>query len=446
MASLFSDENFSTNVALRTLKNLQSLSPQTRFIRFQWQDLSGVLRARVARIEYALQLANDKKNVRISPVGLHSTVSNHLFINGCMQGMQTLMADWSSMRIMKINSSGPSYATVMCGILRNSPGIPLQPSNICPRGALANVIRKASEEHGVSFLVGFEVEFEIVKIGPCGNVVSESTRMGRYSVDGMLDPCFQYVEEAVQEMVEAGVLLQEIHTEGSVGQYEITVAPLPPLQAVDQLILVHDTLKRVFARHNLIANMSPVSIASAEQGTGQHTHISINPPIKEEAFLAGILKRLAGLCAFTLPHDVSYVRVKALQAGEHIAWGTHARQTTIRKMNPGHWELRCVDSTANMYLSLASVFSAGLLGYQAEEALVWPDMALESREKLAAESERMPHSVDSALSCLDGISEELQSMMESSVVQHYLEMKRWELSLLRNMDPKDVRALLVKVF
>ncbi|OQE16323.1 hypothetical protein PENFLA_c028G01663 [Penicillium flavigenum] len=440
------DDNPSTNIALKTLQNLRQLNPQVRFVRFQWQDLSGLLRGRVALIEYALQLATTKKNIRLSPIGLHCIVDNSFIPGLDFQGMHLLVADWSSLRIINENAPGPSYATVMCSVVSSSLKQLVPSSSICPRGALANVIRKASEKYGVHFLVGFEVEFEVVKIDSTGDVVLQGAGLGRYCVDGLRDPCFQYVEEAVQELLDSGALIQEFHSEGAVGQYEITLGPLPPLQAVDQLILVHDTLKRVFTRHGLIANMSPVSVAGQGQGTGQHTHISINPPIKEDNFLAGILKRLPGLCAFTLPHDVSYPRVKPSLAGDTVAWGTHHREAPLRKVNPGHWEIRCVDATANMYLSLAAILSAGLLGYQNGEPLVWVDMGLTENASLWSKSARLPQTLDKSLDCLNGEFQELESMMESKVIQHYLKIKRWESARLKSMDAKDVRALFARLF
>jgi glutamine synthetase len=444
--SLRKDENANTNIALESLRNLQELKPQVRFVRFQWQDLSGLLRARVATIEYALQLARADANIRLSPIGFHCIADNSCIPWLDLRGMHYLIADWSSLRIINMNPPGPSYATVMCGVVGCSPEQPTPSGSLCPRGALENVICKASEDYGVHFLVGFEVEFEVVKIDASGDVVPQSAGFGRYAIDGLRDPSYQYVEEAVEELLDSGVLIQEIHSEGGVGQYEITLGPLPPLQAVDQLIFVHDTLKRVFNRHGLVATMSPVSIAGEGQGAGQHTHISINPPLREEQFLAGILKRLPGLCAFTLPYDLSYSRVKPSLAGDVVGWGSHHRETAIRKINPGHWEIRCIDATANMYLSLAAILSAGLLGYQTEEPLGWPDMALTRNATRWPKLAPLPQTVDHALDSLHEIFEELESIMESKVVQHYLDIKRWESNRLKSMDHKDLRALFARVF
>ncbi|CEL11883.1 hypothetical protein ASPCAL14978 [Aspergillus calidoustus] len=356
------------NIGLESLQSLQILHPTIRFVRFQWQDLSGVLRGRVSTLSYALQLAKDNKHIRVSPLRLHCIVDN------------------------------------FCSLGRS------RSADICPRTAIASTIAKASAQHGVHFLIGFEIEFEAVKVkSRSGDITSASTDFGRYA---LRDPCCVYVEEAVLTLVDSGISIQEFHSEGAIGQYEITLPPLPLVAAVDTLVFVHDTLKHVFGRYGLHANMSPVSIAGhgTGQGTGQHTYISLNPPLREEYFLAGILNRLQGLCACTLPYDISYRRVAPALAGNVVAWGTQHRQMPVRKINPGHWELRCVDAAANMYFALAAMTGAGMLGIAREKALVWPDMADGAKTSLDLEDWlRLPMSVDEGLDYLESVPVSLKA-------------------------------------
>lgn len=84
----------------------------------------------------------------------------------------------------------------MCGIVGSSIEKPTPSSSLCPRGTLANVIRKASEKHGVHLLVGFEFGFEIVRLdSSTDEVVPVSAGFGRYAMDGLRGPSFEYVEE-----------------------------------------------------------------------------------------------------------------------------------------------------------------------------------------------------------------------------------------------------------
>lgn len=46
----------------------------------------------------------------------------------------------------------------------------------------------------------------------------------------------------------------------------------------------------------------------------------------------------------------------------------------------------------------------------------------------------MPAIVDDALDALDGKFEDIEAMMESKVIKHYLEIKRWESNRVKEMD------------
>ncbi len=137
-----------------------------------------------------------------------------------------------------------------------------------------------------------------------------------------------------ETLLASGVKIDAFQTEGRRGQYELTLGCLPPLAAVDQLILVHDTLKRIFGRHGLMATMSPRPVQSRRQSTGQHTHLSINPPEMEDHFLAGLLRRLPEMCAFCLPYQISYERVQPYLAGDLVAWARRTAWSRFARSRP----------------------------------------------------------------------------------------------------------------
>ena len=243
------------------------------------------------------------------------------------------------------------------------------------------------------------------------------------------------------------MVVDEIHTEGYRGQYEIALGPLPPVQAIDQLVLVHDTLKDVFSRHGYLVIMSPKPGALNGEVNGQHMHLSLQPtqPDIEECFHAGILKRLSSLCAFCLPQDISYERLQPCRAGDSVCWGTESRLVPIRKIKPGHWEVRCVDATANMYSAVAVILGAGLLGLENKEALIWPDLGRPENQTLSR-GEPLPKSLEAALDGLDLRSSGLDTMIGRPLVDHYIEMKRYEASRMKEMDAQSVSELLVEIF
>ncbi|OBT63233.1 hypothetical protein VE03_07749 [Pseudogymnoascus sp. 23342-1-I1] len=223
-----------------------------------------------------------------------------------------------------------------------------------------------------------------MKLSSDGSLVSHSAGLGRCAVSGLCDPCHSNVKGVVKTLLDAGVGIGAFQTEGYRGQLEIALKPQPPIRAVDQLIVVHDTVKCFFARQGLMATMSPRPVKALQQSAGQHTHVSIIPPNMEGSFLAG--------CAPFSP---------------------------IRKIKTGYWELRCMDATTNMYLALTAALSAGIIGCLNEEPLLWPDTGL-TVEHFPTSGTSLPESIGASLEQLGKTYHEFQDFMDthiSSVVQ-----------------------------
>lgn len=421
------------------IKNLHLRKPSLKFIRFQWQDYSGVLRGRTVSIHHCLRLAEEKKLVEVPPTAFECVLDSTLIPNYNPTGVDCLLPDWYSARTSSQSVvAEESYATVMCEVMRARPTSPVSELDLCPRRSLARVVHKSRGVHGLSFLVGFEVGFEVMKVSADGNdIIPQSTGLERFAIAA-------HVKECIHELQHAGVDIESFQT-GHRGQYQISLHPHPPLQAVDELMLVHDRIKRVFAKHGYIATMCPKPITGRQQITSQHMHISIFPPHAESSFLAGTLKNLQALCAFGLPYDLSYDRKRF--DSEVVAWGTQNWEVPIRKISSGHWDFRCVDATANMYLTLAAFLSAGLLGIQNQESLVWPDTGNPERLDTvkAGPAAYLPSSLEDALCFLEAGSDEIEDIMESNIVYRYIELKRFESSRMKK-DLGEARGLHVEVF
>jgi len=84
--------------------------------------------------------------------------------------------------------------------------------------------------------------------------------------------------------------------------FEISNGPMPVVEAIDSWVYTRETIKTIFEKHGVIATLHP-SPTNQHHGVGAHIHLSISPisDTVENAFLAGILSRLPGLCAFSLP-------------------------------------------------------------------------------------------------------------------------------------------------
>jgi glutamine synthetase len=156
--------------------------------------------------------------------------------------------------------------------------------------------------------------------------------------------------------------------------------------------------------------------------------------------------------------------VQPYLGGDQVAWGSHNREVPIRKIRPGHWEIRCVDATANMYLMLAATLAAGLLGVSHQMPLSWRDTAIPQTlcrddhpngtngtngtngSHHASKAVALPKDLSSALDLLEKEAGELGTMIDSSILDHFLRIKRFELACLERKSEADVRRLLAELF
>ncbi|KAM0744835.1 hypothetical protein ACQRIT_000219 [Beauveria bassiana] len=152
----------------------------------------------------------------------------------------------------------PLYASVMCGIVRDQ-GPESRRNDVCARRSLENVLSEAFQRFQLEFRIGFEVEFEIWRPNANDKLVLHSTGLGGSACSGLRHAWYDYVEEAMLILLEAGVGLEGMHTEGQQGQFEFNLGPKPPMEAVDELVFVHDTLKRVFAHHGTFTYLSRIA-------------------------------------------------------------------------------------------------------------------------------------------------------------------------------------------
>jgi len=133
-----------------------------------------------------------------------------------------------------------------------------------------------------------------------------------------------------------------------------------------------------------------------------------------------------------------------------VAWGTQNRETPLRRISPGRWELRCIDGLANMYFALSAVLAAGLLGLAAND-LIFPEQDVQTNpaamdEQMRAAvgmTKKMPRSMKEAAEALreDG---PLNEALDQKFVRAYLEMKREEAKMLGEMGEIERRAFLVE--
>ena len=297
-----------------TLVRFLAANPTVQYVRYQWVDYSGVLRVRILTKSHCLSLASSNKPVAIGPCA-HTLLINNTIFDLSAIGIHKLYPDWKSLRKTNCGADGNRYASVMCWTNEPTENDSDTHCQRCLRTALQHVLSQAKELYGLDFLIGFEVEFMLAGTSKDGHRYQLLQNGGFWAASTCRTQAFTCLEECVDALRSMDVTVQQCHSEGRSGQFEISLAPLPAMEAIDTLVLTHEVIKNVAFKYGHEATVYPKPFAD-HPANGAHTHFSIHPPHLEDSFLAGLLGRLPMLCAFTMPTYESYVRVKPLEAGD----------------------------------------------------------------------------------------------------------------------------------
>jgi glutamine synthetase len=258
------------------------------------------------------------------------------------------------------------------------------------------------------------------------------------------------LEEAIEQLEVAGVYVDMMHPESATGQYEVVLPKAPPLEAVDTLLYARDVISNCATAKGYRMTLHPKPYARA-CGSASHTHMSISTPNGYdrnvyEAFYAGILKHLGAIAAFSISSMVSYERMQdgCWAGGTWVAWGTQNRETPLRKIEDSHWELKCMDGTANPYLALSATLFAGTQGVVNGEKLVQGDCQVDPATLSDVERQRLnvlkklPSSVGEALKTLEG-DEDMGKLLGRELVERYVAIKKAETAMLEAMSEEERR-------
>ena len=250
-----------------------------KYIRLTWLDLHNVARCRVISVGYFKKLLDTSSGrPGVSLAGCVLGVVGLTLVDGFSAvGNCFYVADLSSIRLCPY---APGHA-MLFGWFQNSQSGPEQPLeyNLCPRTLLARQVswvlphqqdlfsdkahinarfcyREASKR-GVSFLVGFEIEFMLLKSTlPEAEPVSVHDYCTTASIYTGTTGAI-VLEEIADALQAGGVELQMYHAESAPGQYEVITGPLSPLQAADALVYSREVIYNIANKHKLRATFAP---------------------------------------------------------------------------------------------------------------------------------------------------------------------------------------------
>ena len=260
-------------------------------------------------------------------------------------------------------------------------GAPVEAS---PRVILKRQV-EAAAKHGYRMKSGVECEYFLVNGD--GTAISDPG-------DVQSKPCydqlalmrrFPVIREICDAMIELGWGPYQNDHEDANGQFEMNWDYDDCLITADRHVFFKYMVKSLAERHGIRATFMPKPFADLT-GNGCHAHISLWDKAgkrnlfldkKEEMglsklaykFLGGILHSAEALCAVFAPSVNSYKRLSAQTTLSGATWAPNAvtyggnnRTHMVRIPDPGRFELRLMDGSANPYLLQAGVLLAGLDG------------------------------------------------------------------------------------
>lgn len=418
----------------------------TKYVRLQWIDYSGVLRARFVPVARCLQIAQGNEEYRLQQVCMIIPISTapRCFPSGNDLEIWVLRPDWSSLRRCGFR---PGHASVMCFMEHKEAE---DTYNKCPRMLLSRALEQLEREWGTKVLAGFEIEFMLLDQN--FQPLNQLDRLNSYQTTaGLRGKTLDIVEEILDNLKESSIDIHHFHTETH-DQIEIALSPEPLLDAIDSFILAQETIRTVFIRHNIKATMTPKPLLEGPTN-GAHLHMSVDKLAfpHTENFLAGILNHMRSLCAFGMANFDGYVRIVKDAAGAWVGFGTENRDLPVRKISEQHWEFRMMDCTSNPYLFAMTVLLAGLSGLSEQVDLAWKDchafphsLNKEERAKYRLDRE-MPSSLLEALKSLKADAT-MKTWLSEDLLNSYILVKEKEVEVFQKMTDDQRRLRFLEYF
>lgn len=409
-----------------------------RFIRLQFSDLLGII-----------------KNVEVPSSQIEKVLENEIMFDGSsIEGFvritesdMYLVPELDSFKILTWEhpSDGSRVANLMCGIVRPS-GEPFEGD---PRAVLQRALLKMESMGFSAFNIGLEPEFFLFKESLLGKQGTEFTDHGGYFDIAPLDEASDCRRDIVIELENMGFEIEASHHEVSQSQHEINFKYAHALECADNVQLFKLAVKSIARQHRMYATFMPKPIANIN-GSGMHTNVSLFTKDGENVFydkdgkaelsqtayyfIGGLLKYAKEMAAITNPTVNSYKRlVPGYEAPCYVSYSDSNRSAMLRiPASRGlgtRVEVRSVDPTANPYLMMAVILTAGLQGIKEEiepgDAIRDNIFAMTFDEKRERGIESLPESLGDAIEFLKS-SELMRETLGTHTFEKFIANKQFE--------------------
>ena len=310
-----------------------------------------------------------------SPV-LESQIAGSMAAGGRMPKLQPeetelyLRPEWDTYQILPWDSGQENVARLICSVC----GPDREPFWADSRSVLKKKIAEA-EKMGLFLEFDFQCEFYLFHTDDEGRPTTVTHEVAGYYDAGLIDLAESVRRDMMMSLEEAGMEVESAHHGLTPGQHCFLLPANRGVEAGDYLQTFKSAVKRIAKRHGLHAAFMPKP-AGGGDGSGLHIGVTIRDEAghtdRETAFQfrAGILKHLRDMMIFTNPTVNSYKRLAAERKTVFqpefpaAAWERGSDKTVRFTEKAGDCGIRLLfpDPSANPYLALAAVVSAGLSG------------------------------------------------------------------------------------
>jgi len=335
-----------------------------------------------------------------------------------------------------------------------------EPSALCPRGLLRRA-QGAVEARGLTARVGCELE--LVLTLPDGSPLPHR-QWSAYGLGAALGQ-EAFLSDLVRASDEVGLPLEQLHAEYGDNQFELSLRPAPPLQAVDDLVLARVVVGRVARHHGMAVSLSPQPFVDGA-GNGAHQHFSLHRdgrPLlsggsgphglttEGAAAVAGLVGGLPEMLGVFAGSLLSGYRLQPDHwSGSFACWGLENREAAVRlcaatrgSPHGASLEVKCIDPSANAYVATAVILGLALDGLTRAAALP-SEVTRRPGDQTPAEmnaSSTVALASDqvTALDLLEK-SELAQRLLGAPILEALLAVRRHEVRTYAGTDPREVAA------
>ena len=257
-----------------------------------------------------------------------------------------------------------------------------KPVEASPRVMLKKQINELSK-YGFKMKSGVECEYFLTSQDGTSIADQRDTQSKPCYDQSALMRRYDLIKEICDSMIEMEWNPYQNDHEDANGQFEMNWDYSDCLTTADRHTFFKFMVKTLSEKHGLRATFMPKPFENLT-GNGCHAHVSLWKGKKNiflessdklglsktaYNFLGGVIKNADSLSAFFNPTINSYRRINAPPTKSGATWSPSSisysgnnRTHMIRIPDPGRFELRLMDGSANPYLLQAGVLAAGIHG------------------------------------------------------------------------------------